>query len=317
MRLVPVLFPCDLGWTERGTYAQSGVRGAPDLLLDLFEGEGVRMARPVSVKIEFPTDPDPADAPLKLDGWVAKAVTALAEVVSSINGAGDFPVILGGDHTAMCGHVLGHALRHEQGIGLAVLADAHLDLAMPATPVYDDVDKLRKDASVTGDGNAHRMVLSAALRMLPKTTQLGAVMAKSSVVEKQTSVLGVRGFEWAQVKANERRSGIEVWRMERVELDGEAAYRSLLNRHLEAGPIALSIDVNGLDPHLMTAVRGAVSDGIDWSFLKRTLEQCVPHVDRLLGLDICHVDPRLDDVHQSATQRLVETIAPFLHKLTR
>ena len=317
MRLVPVLFPCDLGWSERGRYVPTGMRGAPDLMLDLLEGEGVRMARPASVPIVFPEDPDPADAALKLDAYVAKAIEALAGVVESVNAGGDFPLILGGDHTAMCGHVLAHAARHADGIGLAVLADAHLDLAAPGVPVYGDLDRLRKDATVTADGNAHRMVLSGALRMLPQTTAFGKAMARSSVVAAQTSVLGARSSEWAQIRAQEKRAGIEVWRMERVELDGESAYRSLLNRHLEAGPIALSIDVTGLDPHLMTAVTAPVSDGIDWSFLKRTLEQCVPHVDRLLGLDICQIDSHKDDVHHSAITRLVDTLVPFLQRLTR
>src|SRR5262245_12208690 len=99
MRLVPVLFPSDLGTSERGKYVPSGLREAPDLFLDMIEGEGVRMARPVAVPIEFPTDPDPADAELKLDAWVAKSIVALAEVVDKVNADGDFPLILGGDHT--------------------------------------------------------------------------------------------------------------------------------------------------------------------------------------------------------------------------
>ena len=77
------------------------------------------------------------------------------------------------------------------------------------------------------------------------------------------------------------------------------------------------IDVRGLDPHLMTAARDAVPDGVDWAFLKRSLDVCVRHVDRLLGLDISQLDPSLDDVHHSAILRLVETIAPFIRRLRR
>jgi arginase family enzyme len=134
---------------------------------------------------------------------------------------------------------------------------------------------------------------------------------------KQTSIVGVRAPAWAQIKANEKTAKIEVWRMERVELDGEAAYRSILQRHLSAGPIALSIDVTGLDPHLMTAVRRPNSDGLDWSFLKRTLDQCVPHIDRILGLDIAELDPTRDDAHHGAMSRFAETLAPFLRRIAR
>lgn len=317
MRLVPVLYPCDVGRTDRGTYQTSGERGAADLVLDLLEDEGLRLARPELVPVQFPEAPDSPEAKLKYDEAVATSVQALAEAVAKVNGAGDFPLILGGDHTTVCGHVLGHAQRHPDGVGLAVLADAYLDLATPAEPAYDDTARLKSDPKCTRDGDAHRMVLAAALRMIPEEYALGQRMAKSSLVAAQTSVIGVRGPEWAQLRANERAAGIEVWRMERLELDGEAAYRSMLNRHLARGPIVLSIDVTGLDPHLMTAVRDPVSDGLDWSFLKRTLEQCVPHVDRLLGLDIAQVDPTRDDVHHTATSRLIETIAPFLHRLTR
>jgi arginase family enzyme len=67
----------------------------------------------------------------------------------------------------------------------------------------------------------------------------------------------------------------------------------------------------------MPAVRTAFPDGLDWSFLKRSLEQCVPHVDRILGLDICGLDPSRDDAYKSAASRLAETLAPFLQKLRR
>jgi len=317
MRVVPILFPCDLGTTDRGRFETKPERGAPDLVLDMFEGEGVRMARPFHVQVEKPTDPDPEDAPLKYDGYLARAVWALAEVVDKVNGDGNFPMILGGDQLGMCGQVVGHSLRHAEGIGLAVLADAPLDLATPGVPAYDDKASLRKDVEATWDGAADRMVLAAALRMLDPDTEFGKVMAKSPVQAKYTSVLGVRGPECAQVRANEKKAKADIWRMERLELDGENGYRSALTRHLESGPIALSIDVSGLDPHLMTAVRRPVSDGVDWRFLKRSLEQCAPHVDRLLGLDICGIDPSLDDVHHSAMQRLVESIAPFLRRLGR
>src|SRR5262245_58202975 len=119
MRLVPVLFPSDLGTSERGRYVPGGVREAPDLFLDMLEGEGLRLARPVAVAIEYPTDPDPEDCELKLDAWVAKSIVALAEAVEKVNGEGDFPLVLGGDHTALLGQVLGHSSRHAQGIGLA------------------------------------------------------------------------------------------------------------------------------------------------------------------------------------------------------
>jgi arginase family enzyme len=105
--------------------------------------------------------------------------------------------------------------------------------------------------------------------------------------------------------------------MERIEFDGESAYRSVLTQHLSRGPIVLSVDVTGLDPDLMTAVREPVPDGLDWSFLKRTLEQCLPHVDRILGLDICELDPTRDDAHQGALIRFAETVGPFLRKLGR
>jgi len=315
MRVVPVLFPCDLGSTERGKYTTTAERGAPDLLLDMFEGEGVRMARPRMVPVDVPDVVEDADAPLKLDAPIAKSVAALAETVKSVNADGDFPVILGGDQLASLGQIVA-AGKRERGVGLAVLCDAHLDLAAPGKPAYGDRELL-KDASNTWDGDADRMVLTAALRKLPEDTKLGELMAGTCLRADQTSVVGVRGPMNAQLRANEKRAGVDVWTMERLELDGESAYRSVLSRHLEMGPIALSVDVRGLDPHLMTAARDTVSDGVDWAFLKRSLDVCVRHVDRLLGLDISQLDPSLDDVHHSAILRLVETIAPFIRRLRR
>lgn len=318
MRIVPVLFPCDLGRSVEGRYETGGERGAPDVILDMLEGEGVRMARPITISVEFPEDPDPADAPLKFDRYVAKAVMALAEAVERVNADANFPLVLGGDHTALLGHVMGHSGRHKEGVGLAVLADAYTDLATPATPIgTEDKKRLRTDPEVTKSGNAHRMVMAGCLRMLSEDTELGKVMKDSAVSADQTSIVGVRAPEWAQIKANEKKAKIEVWRMERLEFDGESAYRSMLTRHLSRGPIVLSIDAGGLDPHMMTAVRGPIPDGLDWSFLKRTLEQCLPHVDRILGLDISELDPTQDDAHQGGLTRFAETVGPFLKRLGR
>ena len=317
MRIVPVLFPCDLGRSDRGLYVQGGERGAPDVLLDALEGEGVRLGRPVAVPVEVPTDPDPADAPLKFDAALARATLALAEVVEKVNGEADFPLILGGDQIALMGHALGHSRRHAAGIGLAVLADAYLDLELPGAPAYEDAARLRKDPEVTSTGDGQRMALAGALGLIPTTFELGRALAPVAVQRKQASVVGVRGSRSAQVRAQERKVGVEVWDMERLELDGEAAYRSLLTRHLSAGPILLSLDVTGLDPDMMTAVRDSRPDGLDWSFLKRSLEQCLPHVPRLLGFDICGLDHTQDDAHQGGLSRFVDTIAPFLRRLVR
>jgi arginase family enzyme len=317
MKLVPVLFPSDLGRSDRGRYVEGGERGAPDRLLDMLESEGVRLARPVTVPVQFPEAPDPEDAPLKFDAWLTRAVLALADAVEAINAEADFPLILGGDHTTLLGHVLGHSRRHRDGLGLAVLADAYTDLATPAVPVHDDRPRLNKDAEATKSGNAHRMVLSGALRMIPDTFELGRAMQASTVLAAQTSVVGVRAPTWAQIRANERKAGVDVWRMERLELDGEAAYRSMLTRQLARGPIVLSIDVGGLDPDLMVAVRNPRPDGLDWSFLKRSLEQCLPHIDRVAGLDIAELDPTRDDAHQVSLVRFAETLAPFLKRIAR
>lgn len=317
MRVVPVLFPCDLGHHHRGEYRPGGERGAPDVLLDLLEGEGVRLARPRAVPVDVPPEPDDPEAPLKFDEVLTQALQNLAEVVASVNSDADFPLVLGGDHSTMCGHVLGHSERHAGGISLAVLADARADLAVPAPPVYDDSARLHKDPAVTHDGGASRMALAGALRLADEGTAFGRLMKHSAVQAKFTSVVGVRARPWAQMAKLEKTTGVDIWTMERLELDGEAAYRSLLTRQLSAGPIALSLDVGGLDPDLMHAVREPVIDGLDWSFLKRTLEQCVPHIDRILGLDICEVDPSQDGGHQHSLTRFAETVAPFLKRLTR
>ena len=315
MRIIPVLFPSDLGRSDRGHYVEGGVRGAPDLLLDVLEGEGVRFGRPVTIPVPPPTEDASEDTPLKFEAEHAQAAEALAAAVADINAEADFPLILGGDHTALFGHVLGHSARHPQGIGLGVLADAMTDLYYPGTPVYEDRQKLKQDETATPTGDANRMVVAGALRQFPKEGTLGQLLEKSSVQASQTSIVGVRTPDTKQVRTLERRTGIEVWRMERLELDGEQAYRSLLNQHLARGPIVLSVDVGGLDPDLMTAVTDPVPDGLDWSFLKRTFEQCIPHVDRILGIDICELDPTKDDAHKLAQIRFAETFAPFLKKI--
>jgi len=315
MRLVPVLFPCDLGHSSKGRYEEGGERGAPDMLLDVLEGEGVRFAPPVAVSVPTPED-DAEDAPLKFDATVTQAVVNLADAVEQVNANGDFPIVLGGDHLGLVGQVLGHSRNHPEGIGLGVLCDGTLDMETPAPPAYGDPKK-KKDPTYTSTGDAERMVLAAALGLLPEDTALGRTMKATAVQPELVTVAGVRAPMNARVKASAKASKADVWTMERIELDGESSYRAVLLQHLAMGPTVLSIDVGGLDPHLMTAVRAPVSDGLDWAFLRRTLEQCLPHVDRILGLDICQLDPTQDDAHKGALSRFAETIAPILRRLTR
>lgn len=318
MRIVPVLFPSDLGRSDRGTPVKTGLRGAPDVLLDLLEEQGVRFGRPRTLSVPVPEEPDPEDAPLKFDRLHAAAARSLAEAVADINAEADFPLILGGDHTALFGHLLGHSQRHPQGIGLAVLADPTGDLSFPAPPVFDsDVKRLRSDPEVTATGDANGMALAGVLRHFPDGTELAELLNQCALDPAHTTVAGMRGRDGAQCRSVERKLDLDLFRMERLELDGEQPYRSTLERHLARGPIALSIDVRGIDPGLLTAVNDPVPDGLDWSFVKRSLEQCLPHVDRILGLDICELDPSVDSVHSVGQVRLAETIAPFLRRITR
>ena len=301
MRVVPVLFPSDLGVTEDGKYRPSGDRSAPDILFDLLQGEGARLARPIPITVPLPEPETVAGGFLRFEAELEGAVRELAKVVESVNAEGDFPLVLGGDHSALYGHVLGHAKRHPEGIGLAVLADARFDF----------------DTSPEGSHDAAAVALSAALSLLPKQGPLATLMSESSVKAASTTVVGARAPLSASGRAYMRSSPLALWTMERLELDGESAYRPELNRHLSAGPIALSLHVRGLDPDLMTAVRDPVSDGLDWSFLKRSLEQCLPHRGRILGLDISHVDPTRDHAGQTSLSRLSEVIGPFLRQLQK
>lgn len=300
MRVVPILYPSDLGVTESGRHRPTGERSAPDILLDLLAGEGARLARPIAVAVPVPAAAEPSDL-VWFEAALVQAARELAAVVERVNAEGDFPLVLGGDHTALLGHVLGHSRRHAEGIALAVLADARLDLELAPEGPHD----------------AAGLVLSGALGLLPGPGPLAALMKESSVRAALCSVAGVRAAPPSSARPHLRSSPLAVWTMERLELDGESAYRSELNRHLSSGPIALSIDARGLDPDLMTAVRDPVPDGLDWSFLKRSLEQCLPHRGRLLGLDLCHVDPTRDHAGQTSLSRLSEVLGPFLRQLQK
>ena len=78
MRVVPILFPSDLGRSDRGRYEVGGERGAPDTFLDTLEDEGVRLARPITIQVDHPEADDPEDAPLKFDALNARAMQSLA-----------------------------------------------------------------------------------------------------------------------------------------------------------------------------------------------------------------------------------------------
>ena len=79
-------------------------------------------------------------------GPIMQVCTKLAELVDAAVGAGQVPLVLGGDHAIAMGSLGGMAQRH--GPGAVLWIDAHGDLNRPST---------------SPTGNVHGMPLAAAL----------------------------------------------------------------------------------------------------------------------------------------------------------
>ena len=204
---------------------------------------------------------------------------ALADAVTPVLDAGDFPVVLGGDCSIVLGTML--ALRRRGRYGL-LFVDGHADFYQPAAEPNGEAASMDL-ALVTGRGpdlltnleGRKPLVGDDDVVQFARRDAQEAEAAGSQRIEDTT----IRVLDLATVRRRgvERAAGDAVAHLTRAELDG----------------FWIHVDCDVLDDAVMPAVDYRIPGGLDWDELETVIRRAVTS-GGAVGLELTIFNPRLD-----------------------
>ncbi|HWP94603.1 MAG TPA: arginase [Gammaproteobacteria bacterium] len=211
---------------------------------------------------------------------ISEICRELADSVEETLAAGEFPLVLGGDHSQAIGSIAG-LVRHlrKQGQELGVLwVDAHTDMNTPET---------------SPSGNIHGMPLAVLLGHGPP--ELTGICGQAPALRAEHVVIfGARDVDRTE-RDLVRRSGVRVFTMSEIDARGAAACldeaMAILGR--AGGGIHLSYDLDGSDPTVAPGVGTPVPGGL--SFRESHLVcETLAKSGRLISMEMVELNPTLD-----------------------
>ncbi len=290
--------PLDLGASRRGTDV------GPSALRIAGLGNALRrMGYDVALEEDIPA---PAmetrrseDKHARYKPQILDVCTRLANRVREVVDAGEFPLVLGGDHSIAMGTVAGtaaHYREQDQSIGL-IWFDAHGDMNVPG---------------VSPSGNIHGMPLA---HLLGKgDDDLKNILGFSPKIKPENvALIGIRAIDAGERKII-RDSGIHAFTMREIDEHGMAtvARRALEVVNDGTAGFHVSFDVDGCDPTVIPGSGTLVPGGVSFREAHLLMEYCADN-GRLLSMEIVELNPFLDERNISA-KRALELILSAMGK---
>jgi arginase len=230
--------------------------------------------------------------------YLPEILAACAQVARLVRDAvveGEYPLVLGGDHSVALGTLGGLAAVAGRPGGV-IWIDAHGDLNTPET---------------SPSGNVHGMPLAAVLGLAGEAFRHDP-WPLPCVDAAKTVLVGVRELDSGE-RALVRDAGLRVFTMSEIDRIGiERAMREALDRVSGAGFVHVSLDLDVLDPELAPGVGTPVRGGLTYREAHLALELLAE--SRLAGsLEMVEVNPILDRENTTAATA-VELVASALGK---
>jgi arginase len=244
--------------------------------------------------------PQPESQPLgnpnlKYLDQIVRVSEELAGIVTTILQEGDFPLILGGDHSIGLGSINGVANVHKN-VGVLWI-DAHADF--------------NTDQS-TPSGNIHGMVLASLAGL--GNSSLTNIGGWSPKIHKETIVIvGARDLDPGEQELL-RTNSIHVFTMSEIDQLGitEVIQQALAIAGQNNDGIHLSLDMDALDPTEAPGVGTPVRGGLTYREAHLAME-LIADSHKLVSMDVVEVNPILD--RENATALLaVELVLSALGK---
>lgn len=290
--------PLDLGASRRGTdMGPSALRIAG--LGNALRRMGYTVDREEDIPAPAMETGTPEDREARFRPQILEVCTNLAERVASILEEGDFPLVLGGDHSIAMGTFAGtasHYRKQNQSVGL-IWFDAHGDMNIPG---------------VSPSGNIHGMPLAHLLGRGDE--DLKNIQGFSPKVKPENvALIGIRDID-----AGERRminkSGIHAFTMREIDEHGMAAVSRRALEIVNDGTAGfhMSFDVDGCDPTVIPGSGTLVPGGVSFREAHLLMEYCADD-GNLLSMEIVELNPFLDEGNVSA-ERAMELLLSAMGK---
>ena len=282
--------------TQAGTYRRGCLMG-PDALRTAGLGEnleslghkivGDETIVPAKVAID-----DAHHAPAHHVGEVAGWIRAIKPAFAASLRAGEFPILMGGDHC----------------IAAASLA-AVAEVAPETHVIWLDAHPDFHTIKTTQSGNLHGTSVALACGLEGAETVFGEPI--TPLAAQQVTMFGIRSVDAAE-RARLSEHGVTVHDMRAVDEHGMGALmKAAIARAADAGAnIHVSLDVDFLDPEIAPAVGTTVPGGATFREAHLVME-LLHESGRVASLDLVELNPFLDEFGRTATLMVDLTASLF------
>ncbi len=294
MRIRVIGAPMDLGADRRGVdIGTSAIRYAD--LNHRLRSLGHHVQDMGNLVVPQPESQPLGNPKLKYLDQIVRVSEELAGIVTTILQEGDFPLVLGGDHSIGLGSISGVANVHKN-VGVLWI-DAHADF--------------NTDQS-TPSGNIHGMILASLAGL--GNSSLTNIGGWSPKIHKETIVIvGARDLDPGEQELLHTNS-IHVFTMSGIDQLGitKVMQQALAIAGQNNDGIHLSLDMDALDPTEAPGVGTPVRGGLTYREAHLAME-LIADSHKLVSMDVVEVNPILD--RENATALLaVELVLSALGK---
>lgn len=272
--------PMDLGADRRGVdMGPSAIRSAG--VQQKLESLGYLVHDAGDVPVHRPAVPPAPGEKLKYLDELVKVNSKLAEITAQEIGRGQFPLILGGDHSIAMGTIKG-VLRHVERLSV-MWFDAHCDV---------------NTADTSPSGNIHGMPLAVSLgHGHSRLLQIGGHVR--TIRPEDVVIIGARSIDPGE-RLFLKKLGVSVFTMHDIDRRGmESVMDEAMARLSQANGIHLSFDLDGVDPNDAPGVGTPVIGGVSYRESHLAMEMLSEN-GRLVSAEFVEVNPILDYRNKTA-----------------
>ncbi len=279
-------FPMDLGADRRGVDMGPSALRIADIDKHI-EELGYKVIDDGDIAVKMQETQEIEDPQLKYLPEIVTSCSKLATSVKSIVDEGDFPLILGGDHSMSIGSIAGIAAHcKEQNKRLGVLwIDAHADMNTPET---------------TPSGNIHGMPLATCLGIGDESlTNIFDFTPK--IPSDRIVLIGLRSVDPGE-KTLIKEKGIKAYSM--LEIDRQSIAKVIEETIIyfkakKIDHLHISFDLDSVDPSIATGVGTPVPGGLSYREVHYIMETIAEQMV-VSSFEIAEVNPILDTKNSSA-----------------
>ena len=277
--------PLDLGASRRGTDAgPSAFRVAG--LTDAIRSLGYSAVSETDVAIPSMETLPSGNTDARFKNEILAACRQVAEHTRDALEAGEWPLVIGGDHSIAMGTVSGvsaHLGTMDGQLGV-IWFDAHGDMNLPET---------------SPSGNVHGMPLAHLLGY--GDSELSCILGVHPAITAEHVVLiGIRDIDDLE-REFIRESGVTAFTMREIDQLGMSRVAGEALEIVNNGTAGfhVSFDLDGCDPEVIPGTGTVVPGGVSFREAHLLLEECAAD-GRMTSMEVVELNPFLDHANISA-----------------